>query len=142
MTEKPHILDAWALLALLQREEPAATRVKQLLEQAQARHIELFISIINLGEVYYRIAKRKGETSARETLEQVLRLSLTALSATDERVWMAASLKARHAISYTDAFAAAAAAELDAILVTGAPELKALEGEIQLDALSRTPRTS
>ena len=55
------VLDAWAVLALLQKEEPAASRVKRLLEDAQESNIELFISIINLGEVIYRIGKVKGE---------------------------------------------------------------------------------
>ena len=30
-----HVLDAWALLALLQKEEPAATRVKSVIDAAQ-----------------------------------------------------------------------------------------------------------
>lgn len=42
------VLDAWAVLALLQGEEPAAGHVKNLLEQAQTGQVELFISIIDL----------------------------------------------------------------------------------------------
>ena len=51
------VLDAWAVLALLQQEEPAASRVRQLMEDAERGNIELFISIINFGEVYYRIGR-------------------------------------------------------------------------------------
>ncbi len=68
------VLDAWAILALLQGEEPAASRVKQLLEQAGRGDIELSISIINLGEIIYRIGKEKGETEAFDTLGQLRRL--------------------------------------------------------------------
>jgi hypothetical protein len=42
------VLDAWAMLAFIQGEEPAASRVKQLLEDAREGLLELFICIINL----------------------------------------------------------------------------------------------
>jgi predicted nucleic acid-binding protein len=132
VTNKRFVFDSWALLALLQKEEPAASQVKQLLEDAQNGRVELFISVINLGEVYYRIGRLKGEREAQRTLEDIRRLSLTTLSATDERIFTAAGFKIRHAVSCADAFAAAAAAELNAILVSGDPELEALRGEIHL----------
>ena len=47
--------------ALLQKEEPAASRVRQLIQDAQEDGIELYISLVNLGEVYYRIGRVKGE---------------------------------------------------------------------------------
>jgi ribonuclease VapC len=69
------VLDAWAILALIQSEEPAATQVKQLLEEAQTGQISLFISIINLGEVYYQIGKVKGQNEAPD-LSQIGSLNL------------------------------------------------------------------
>ncbi len=131
------VLDAWAILALLQGEEPAATQVKQLLEEAQTGQTALFISIINLGEVYYRIGKIRGESEAHQTLSQITALNLSMVSATDERVMAAATLKIKYAISYADAFAAATAAELDAIIVTGDPELIILGDIFKIRALSR-----
>jgi predicted nucleic acid-binding protein len=44
----------------------------------------------------------------------------------------AAKLKAQHAISYADAFAAATAIRRGAVLVTGDPEFRALEGTVTL----------
>jgi predicted nucleic acid-binding protein len=137
---KKLVVDAWAILALLQKEEPAASRVKQLLENAPRENIQIFMSIINLGEVYYRVGKVKGEAEAQKTLEQINCLSLTILPATDERVLAAARWKIHHAISYADAFAAAAAAELKATLVTGDPELKSLNQEIQVEKISGLER--
>jgi predicted nucleic acid-binding protein len=61
-----YVLDAWAILALLQKEEPAASRVRQLLEEAEGGSHKLFISIINLGEIIYRIGKAKGEREAQK----------------------------------------------------------------------------
>jgi predicted nucleic acid-binding protein len=131
------VLDAWAILALLQKEEPAASRVKKLLEDAEKGDVELFISIINLGEVIYCVGKTKGEKEAQETLDQIRCLPLTVLSATEGTVFAAAGFKMQYAISYADAFAAAAAQDLDAILVTGDPELERLERRIHIEKLKR-----
>ena len=131
-----YVLDAWAILVLLQGEEPAASRVKELLQEAEQGHSELYMSIINLGEVLYRIGKVKGEKEAEATLTEIRRLSMTSVAATDEAVLAAARLKMQHAISYADAFAATAATALDAILVTGDPELLRLGERIRIEKLT------
>ena len=136
--KKRFVLDAWAVLALLQKEEPAASRVKQLLEDANDEDIELFISIINLGEVIYRIGIAKGESEALETLHQIRLLPLNLLPASEEAVFAAIGFKIHHPISYADAFAMAAADSLGAVLVTGDPELLQLHDQIQLEKLERS----
>ena len=88
MTER-FVLDAWAILALLQWEEPAAARVKALLEVALTGQADLAISIISLGEVVYRVGKIKGEPAARETLAELQRLPLESIPASDKLVWAA-----------------------------------------------------
>jgi predicted nucleic acid-binding protein len=132
------VLDAWAILALLQREEPAASRVKQLLEEASRGDIELSISIINLGEIVYRIGKERGENEALETLDQLRRLPMRVLPATDEAVFAAVGFKMHYPISYADAFAAAAAEALGATLVSGDPDLVQLEGKLAIEKLERS----
>lgn len=133
----PYVLDAWAILALIQGEEPAAARVKQLLEEAHRESIQLSLSLINLGEVVYRIGKTKGEDAAYETLEEINRLPLDVLPVTEEAVWAAVAFKMHHPLSYADAFAAAAADRLGAVLVTGDPELIALQDRLRIEALAR-----
>lgn len=58
-------------------------------------------------------------------------------TATDDRVLAAATLKIKHTLSYADVFAASTAIELDATLITGDPELIALQDVIRLHPLSR-----
>ena len=130
------VLDAWAILALLQREEPAASRVRQLLELGYRGEIGLHMSIINLGEVIYRVGVVQGERQARETLDQIKRLPLTIIPASEDAVFAAVTWKMHHAISYADAFAAATAAELNAVLVTGDPELGQLD-QVRIEMLKR-----
>ena len=134
------VLDAWAVVALIQGQEPAAARVKRILQDAQEGHSDLFISMINLGEVYYCIGRRIGRDQAQETLMEIRLLPLTVVSVTEDAVLAAAELKMSHTLSYADAFAGALAEELEAILVTGDPELRQLEGRIPLEGLMRTSR--
>jgi predicted nucleic acid-binding protein len=130
-------LDSWALLAYLQGEEPAASRVRDVIEGAQAGTARLFISIINLGEVYYRVGKTKNAKEAESTLADLRLLPIEILSATDEIVFAAARLKMAHAISYADAFAAVTAIQKGAILLTGDPELLGMKKIISVEKLIR-----
>jgi uncharacterized protein len=136
VTER-YVLDAWALLAFLKREEPAATRVRELLVQSEQGTVDLSLSIINLGEVYYRLGRLAGRSRAVQTLDQIRGLPLTMVSASDDMVMAAAELKMKHPLAYADAFAAALARALDATLVTGDRELEQLQGYIQLEKLRR-----
>jgi predicted nucleic acid-binding protein len=131
------VLDAWAILALLQREEPAASRVKALLDEAYQDQADLYISMINLGEVLYRVGKVTGEDEAWETLRQLRSLPVTVLPADEKAVLAAVTFKMRHPLSYADAFAAAATQELDATLLTGDPELLALSRLLKIEKLER-----
>jgi predicted nucleic acid-binding protein len=133
------VLDAWAMLAMLQGEEPAGSDVRRLLQRAARGEVELLMSIINLGEVTYRIGKVKGEEAAFETLGQMQRLPITVLPATEDTVLAAVRYKIHHTISYADAFAAATADNMGAVLATGDPELIQLDGLIAVQKLARSP---
>lgn len=132
------VLDAWAILALLQGEEPAASVVAELLATAGHNKVKVYISLINLGEVFYSIGKRKGEEAARETLEELYHLPIVVSPAEHDLVLKAATLKIHHPLSYADAFAVALAQSLDAPVVTGDPEICSLPGEFSVEILHRT----
>lgn len=59
------VLDAFAVLLWL-RGEVGADEVRQWLEGASAGALRLFISVINLGEVYYRLVRlgKKADADA------------------------------------------------------------------------------
>jgi len=135
MTEA-FVFDAWALMAFLQGEQPAARRLRELL-LAEENACRLYISVINLGEVYYRVGKTQGEKIAEEALAKLRLLPLEILPADDKAVWSAARLKMRNRISYADAFALTAAQDRHATLLTGDPELTALKGQWKIETLRR-----
>jgi PIN domain nuclease of toxin-antitoxin system len=122
-----NVLDSFAILSFMQ-DEPGAEIVESLLHDAQAGRVRLLVSVINLGEVFYRLAKSKGSpvaTEFRRALSHRI-FPWQAVSATDARVWAAAELKAQFALAYADAFAVALAREVHAPLVTADPEILAL----------------
>ena len=120
---KPVLFDAFPLLCWFQ-EESGHDIVGNLFNEAEEKQIEIFMHIINLGEVYYRICRVTGPKEADEILQKVRLLPIKILSASDTIVMEAAKIKGRYPISYTDAFAVAAAIQKKAVVVTSDPEYK------------------
>lgn len=111
------VLDSWAILRYLEDSDPAASAVAELLDSQSP-----VVSWINLGEVFYIVRRRAGETAAAQTVRD-LRGVLTAELPTSARVLAAARVKSEHRMAYADAFAAATAVAHAAQLWTGDPEL-------------------
>jgi len=121
-----YILDSYALLAYFQA-EPAGAKVRNILKEAAAGAIVTFLSVISLGEIYYIVARKRGEEEAGAITEAISRLPIGLVDAMKERVLAAARVKAQHPVSYADAFVVAAAIEFAATIVTGDPEFKETE---------------
>jgi uncharacterized protein len=122
------VLDSWAILAWLQDERPAAQKVQKLLDDAEAGALQLCMSIVNVGEVYYRLAKAHGEEEAGAFFRDVKIMPLKILSVPNGLVLEAAKLKGRYPISYADAFVAATAIREKGRVVTGDPDFKQFIG--------------
>lgn len=75
--------------------------------------------------------RERERKAAQETMEELQELPLIVLPADSATVRKAAGLKIDHTLSYADAFAAQAALDHDAVLLTGDPELEALQGIIK-----------
>ncbi len=132
-----YLLDSWALLALMNEEHPAAKRVQQLLTEAIHGRSRLHLSIINLGEIYYSFGRRWGKRAADMAIERIKRMPIQLLPVDENLVLAAARYKMNYRLSYADAFAMAAAVPRHLTIVTGDPELFALEPEISIERLRR-----
>jgi ribonuclease VapC len=126
------VLDAWAVLAML-NDEPAAERVEQAIAENNG-----VISWINLGEVLYRAIPNRGERKAMEAMRAVRR-HLRVEDVDEALVIDAARLKAAHRLSYADAFCVSTAQRHQAPLYTGDPEILALEDMVELVDLRLAP---
>lgn len=112
-------LDSWAILAWLDGEEPASSRVEAVIPSRPA------VSWINLVEVYYRIERDHGRDSADETLRE-LRAALAPDLPGTARMIEVARYKASWALALGDCFAVATAVAGGCELWTGDPEILGL----------------
>jgi PIN domain nuclease of toxin-antitoxin system len=109
-------LDSWTVLAWLDGEEPAFSRVEELLASRPV------VSWVNLVEVYYRVERDQGRAVADETLRDLRAAFVLDLPGT-ARMIEVARLKARATIALGDCFAVTTAAAHDLPLLTGDPEI-------------------
>ncbi len=121
-----YVLDTHALFALLQR-EPGEELVAKLVERT-AVDVSLHLSLISFGEIAYITERERGHAQSTQILGDVRRLPITLHAITEARVLAAAHIKARHPVSYADAFTIALAQELVASIVSGDPEIQAIHG--------------
>ena len=131
------VLDSYALLVLLQL-EPGFEKVKELLHEAEKGEAEVWMSLINLGEVAYTIERRYDRGRLEEFLIYLSASPIRLADVTYERVLAAAHVKASYRVSYEDAFAISLAEELGAAVLTGDPQFKEVEGIIRVEWLPTT----
>ncbi len=129
------VLDSWAMIGWLRGEEPARARVHELLDQASSGEASVCMSLINVGEVFYLIAKRHGAAPAERFLADLSMMPIQPLLPDRRLIFAAARLKSRYPISYADAFAAETARQQNAMLVTGDPELRQLSSQEPIELL-------
>lgn len=123
------VLDSWAVMAFVRGEQPAYGRVVDLFRAAVAAEVELLMSVINVGEVFYLLAKRQGQSTADDFLRDLSSLPIHTLVPDRNLILDAARWKSKAPISYADAFAVATAIDQKAELVTGDPQLKRFRGQ-------------
>lgn len=109
-------LDSWAILAWLDGEQPAMSRLNGLIGSRPV------VSWVSLVEVYHRLERDHGRTAADETLAS-LRANLAPDLPGTARMVEVARVKARAPIALGDCFAAVTAAAHGLVLLTGDPEL-------------------
>ena len=119
------VLDSYAVLALL-TDDVGADQVAELLSQSE--HV-FWMSVVNLGEVYYIVSQAQSQEDTESVVSDILRQdNVTIVDATWDRVRTVAQFKAHGRLSYADAFACAVASEYDAEVVTGDPDFFKVEG--------------
>jgi len=129
---KRYVLDSYSLLAYAENEK-GVDKVSDILKKALHDQSELFLCVINWGEMYYIALREGGKERAELYKNTFARYPITIVDADKELTLQAAQYKAYNKISYADAFAAALAKLKDAQLITGDKEFKTLEQEIKIN---------
>ena len=133
---KIRVLDSWAILEWISGRQPATDVVAKLLAESEAGTARLYMSAINVGEVYYFLRKQHSEALAESWRESSRTLPATIEVPTADEIWDAALLKARYPIAYADAFAAALAQKYRCPLLTGDPDFRSVP-DLELDWIGR-----
>lgn len=125
------VLDAYAVMAFFENES-GADEVHSLILKAEKDELQLYLSVINLGEVWYSIAREYSAKRADAVMREIEAMSIEVVDADWPLTRQAAGFKAAGRLSYGDCFAAALASTRNADLVTGDKEFKSLEGQIKI----------
>ena len=128
--KKKVVLDSFALLTYLKKES-GFEKVKRLLADEDVHNL---INDINIGEVYYIIARERGSAQADDFADMILpSLPIILVTNALQEVFEAARIKAKYPLAYADCFAVATAYREKAPLITGDPEFKKVQDIIEID---------
>jgi AbrB family looped-hinge helix DNA binding protein len=128
---KAAVLDSYALIAYLER-EGGYEEVSKIFDECVMKDREVFVSVVNWGEVIYHALRSGGEQTARLAEDAMRALPIQVVDVNKELTLQAAQLKASHKMSYADCFAAALAMKKKCELVTGGKELKQVERRLKV----------
>ena len=131
---KAYILDAWAVIAYLE-DEPSASQIADLIATAHDEHIPVYMTVVNVGEVWYTIAREISEEDANASVKELRDLRIQFENADWTLTQEAARLKSRYKMSYADCYAAALAITKKGELVTGDKEFRSLGDQIKIQWL-------
>jgi len=133
LEHKRYVLDSFALIAYFEGEK-GQELIVDLFHRAAKGYCELYLSVVNLGEIAYIVERERGVPKAQEALARIGELPVSVCDIDRRLTLTAAHIKAEHPIAYADCFAAALAQDKDAALVTGDPEFKktGVDAEVSL----------
>jgi uncharacterized protein len=124
------VVDTWAALAFLRKEGSADKIMRRYLRRAERGTARLLMNLVNLGELYYRMIQLVGLEAADERLRLFKRLPIELIPVRESLALEAGRVKAKHRLSFADAFAVATARIEGAGVLTGDPEIVALPREV------------
>lgn len=128
---KGFVLDSWAVIAYFE-DEPAGKQIADLIATAHEAAIPIYMSVVNVGEVWYITAREVSRADADTIVKELRDLRIQFETADWELTLEAARFKAQHKMSYADCYAAALAKKKGANLITGDNEFKTVEDQVDI----------
>ena len=128
---KATVLDSYAVITYLQR-QAGYEDVAAIFDECVTKDREVFLCIVNWGEIIYHALRTGGEQRARLAEDILHALPINLIEANREFTHQAARIKAFNKMSYADCFAAALAMKNKCELMTGDKEFKHVEKDIKI----------
>ena len=125
------VLDASALMTFFE-DRSGAGKVEDLMRLGVEGKRQLFMSVVNWGEVYYSTWRAKGPGVARKVVEDIAQLPIQIVDADLELTRSAAELRAESKLPYTDSFAASLAIARKASLATSDRDFAHVERKVEI----------
>jgi predicted nucleic acid-binding protein len=131
---EPVVLDTSACVAFLENES-GADKVEAYLLAARDGLVAVHVSFVTLTEVEYNTTREQGAAVASQALSRMRAWPVRWHHSDDELCAAAARFKVAGKISFADAFVAATAQRLGAVLIHKDPEFETLGDMVTLQAL-------
>lgn len=134
-TPQALVLDSWSVMAFLE-DEPAGKKIADIIAGAHEQGTPIMMTVINVGEIWYIIAREVSAAEAEKAVEELRHLGIRFVDADWNLSREAAEIKAGHKMSFADCFAAALAKRYKARLITGDPEFRQIEAVVPITWVS------
>jgi predicted nucleic acid-binding protein len=125
------VLDASAVISFFE-DRPGGDVVERLVAESVAGKTELFMSVVNWGEVYYSAWRARGPDAARQMAAEISQFPIQIVNADSELTEMAAGLRAQYKLPYADCFAAALAKARKASVMTTDQDFAKVKSEVEI----------
>jgi predicted nucleic acid-binding protein len=130
--EQDRVFDTSALIAFIE-DEPEAAEVADLIERASNAKSARLVSVVNLGEFWYRMTRKRLD--ADQGVNGLISLDFTIVDVDWELTRTAAELKLKYKLGFADSFAAALAKLHKCELVVKDNDFRKLGREIRVRML-------
>jgi len=131
MRLQKYVLDSYALISYMEGAKGAEI-VANILKSALIDKAEIFMSVINWGEIYYILLRGQGKEATELYHKTINKYPIKIVDIDKSLTLEAADFKAFNKMSYADAFAATLLKVQKAKLVTTDKEFKTLEDKIKI----------
>jgi predicted nucleic acid-binding protein len=128
---REYVLDANAVLRYIEG-QPGCDKVNYLLQEAKQGRVRLAMSVINFGEVFYMLLRKRSLADANKILGALRHVLAEVVVADEDQTLRAAQIKHHYKLAYADSFAAAAALRKKAALVTADPDFEKVGKALKL----------
>ena len=113
-----YVFDACALIALI-NDEDGSDKVEIILKEAMDEKAEIYMSTINILEIYYGIYREEGQDKADETYQRIMKQPINIIDVIEEKVLkIAGRIKANYRLSLADSIVLGLAITKSAVVVT------------------------